>query len=260
MNFSVISFFARRVNRFLSLMGLQIRRTSPYENFLFPVEADEFERLSVLNAKNYSLTPLERLWTLAYVCKYIHQKNIPGDFVECGIWKGGNLLLMSALSSYYGEKRKIFGFDTFLGMTEPTDLDQDLWGESANSLLKKSEYKDGVESFHCFASKELVTKILEENGCPDVNLIEGDVAKTLLEYQNLPSSISLLRLDTDWYESTRIELEILYPLLVPGGFLIIDDYGHFSGARKAVDEYFKDEIPFMFHVDYSCRLIIKDKN
>jgi hypothetical protein len=67
-----------------------------------------------------------------------------------------------------------------------------------------------------------------------------------------------LRLDTDWYESTKIELEILYPLLEPGGILIIDDYGHFSGARKAVDEYFKNKIPFMFHVDYSCRILIKD--
>jgi len=258
MNFGVLSFFARRVNQFLSLMGLQIRRTSPYQNFLFPVEADEFERLSVMNAKNYSLTPVERLWALAYACKYIQAKNIPGDFVECGVWKGGNLILMSALNEYRGGSKKIYGFDTFSGMTAPTEIDQDLWGESAVNLLKNSEYKDGTDSYHVFASMSLVKEILKKNNCFDIILIEGDVGETLLEIQNLPSSISLLRLDTDWYESTKIELEVLYPLLEPGGILIIDDYGHFSGARKAVDEYFKNEIPFMFHVDYSCRILIKD--
>jgi O-methyltransferase len=259
MNLGLLSFFARLVNRYLSLLGLRIKRTSPYENFIFPVESDEFEKLSVLNAEKYSMTPLERLWALTYACKHILTKNIPGDFVECGVWKGGNLILMSALIKYHGGDKKIYGFDTFSGMTEPTDIDKDLWGESAKSLLSRSEYKDGKASFYAFASKELVSQILIENGCVDVKLIEGDVLSTLHDKKNLPSSISVLRLDTDWYESTRIELEVLYPLLVPGGILIIDDYGHFSGARKAVDEYFKDERPFMFHVDYSCRMIIKEE-
>ena len=88
-------------------------------------------------------------------------------------------------------------------------------------------------------------------------MIQGDVAETLLESKNLPEKIAILRLDTDWYESTRIELERLYPLLEPGGVLIIDDYGHFDGARKAVDEYFKAERPWMHYVDYTCRLILK---
>ena len=88
-------------------------------------------------------------------------------------------------------------------------------------------------------------------------LIKGIVEKTLLEPKNLPEKISILRLDTDFYESTKIELEILYPKLVSGGFLIIDDYGHFKGCRKAVDEYFRDDLPYLHYVDYSCRLIIK---
>lgn len=257
MNLGVISFFARLVNRYLSLMGLQIKRNNPYENFMFPVESNEFEKMSILNAKKYSMTPLERLWALTYACKHVLSKNVSGDFVECGVWKGGNLILMSTLIKYYGGNKKVYGFDTFYGMTEPTDIDMDLWGKSAKSLLSSSEYKDGTSSVYAFASKELVSKILIENGCSDVNLIEGDVLSTLSDKKNLPSSISILRLDTDWYESTRIELEVLYPLLVPGGILIIDDYGHYSGARKAVDEYFKDEHPFMFHVDYTCRIIIK---
>jgi hypothetical protein len=74
----------------------------------------------------------------------------------------------------------------------------------------------------------------------------------------LPTSIAILRLDTDWYESTKIELEILYPLLQPGGILIIDDYGYWSGSRKAVDEYFEGKTPFMFQVDSDCRMIVKE--
>jgi hypothetical protein len=254
-----MSSVARKLNQVLSLFGLNIIRISPYQKFIFPVEFNEFERINIQIAKNYSLTTFERLSALTVACKHVIAKNIPGDFVECGVWKGGNLILMSTMNSYTGNGRKVYGFDTFSGMTEPTDIDKDLWGESAKSLLSRSEYKDGTSSFHAFASKELVEKILNENGCLDVNLVEGDVAKTLLEKSNLPSHISILRLDTDWYESTKIELEVLYPLLAPGGILIIDDYGHFSGARKAVDEYFKDVLPFMFHVDYTCRMIIKEE-
>jgi O-methyltransferase len=257
MKMTLVSLVARKVNKVLSFFGLSIMKISPYQKFIFPVEFNQFERINIQNAKKYSLTTFERMSALTVACKHVIVKNIPGDFVECGVWKGGNLILMSTINSYTGSKRKIHGFDTFTGMTEPTDIDRDLWGESAKSLLSRSEYKDGTASFHAFASKELVGKILNDNGCFDVNLVEGDVAKTLFLKSNLPSHISILRLDTDWYESTKIELEVLYPLLVPGGILIIDDYGHFSGARKAVDEYFKDDLPFMFHVDYSCRMIIK---
>jgi hypothetical protein len=89
-------------------------------------------------------------------------------------------------------------------------------------------------------------------------LCKGPVEKTLLNKKNLPKKISLLRLDTDFYESTKIELEILYPLLVKKGVLIIDDYGHWKGARKAVDEYFKNCYNCVHRIDYTCRLIIKE--
>ena len=90
-----------------------------------------------------------------------------------------------------------------------------------------------------------------------INFIKGPVEKTLIMKQNLPSKISVLRLDTDWYKSTKIELEILYPRLVKGGILIIDDYGYFEGARKAVDEYFIEK-KWLHIVDQTCRYIIKD--
>ncbi len=75
--------------------------------------------------------------------------------------------------------------------------------------------------------------------------------------KDTPGNIALLRLDTDWYASTVKELQVLYPLIVKRGVLIIDDYGHFDGARKAVDEYFKDQIILLNRIDYTGRLGIK---
>ena len=92
----------------------------------------------------------------------------------------------------------------------------------------------------------------------DFNFIKGMVEDTMKDKKNLPNKISLLRLDTDLYESTKVELNILYPLLVENGVLIIDDYGDFPGCRKAVDEYFLDKEVLMTSVDKSCRVIIKN--
>jgi hypothetical protein len=251
-------FIIKNIRVFLSLFGLVIRRSWPSEKGL-PVDCSEFERETILLAKKYSMTPFERLWALTYASNYVRSKKIPGDFVECGVWKGGNLILLSLLNEHYGDDRKIYGFDTFTGMTEPTEYDQNIQGVTAKSALQNSIYKDGEKSTHAFASLDLVKNVLKENKCTNVELVIGDVKDTLQIPENLPNSISILRLDTDWYESTKIELEILYPLLEPGGVLIIDDYGYWSGSRKAVDEYFEGKTTFMFHVDSDCRMIVKEK-
>jgi hypothetical protein len=90
-----------------------------------------------------------------------------------------------------------------------------------------------------------------------VLFIKGKVEETIPG--TLPKEISLLRLDTDWYESTLHNLVHLYPLLRKGGILILDDYGHWQGARKATDEYFAREniIPFLSRIDYTGRLYVK---
>jgi len=89
-------------------------------------------------------------------------------------------------------------------------------------------------------------------------LIKGDILDTLKENKNIPKQISFLRLDTDLYATTKFQLEVLYPKLVKGGVLHIDDYGFLPGARKAVDEYFKDEKIWLHRIDLSCRLLIKN--
>ena len=104
---------------------------------------------------------------------------------------------------------------------------------------------------------EVENNLSENCSLTNVKLIKGRVEETLLVRKNLPKKISILRLDTDFYSSTKVELNILYPRLVTGGVLIIDDYGFWKGARKAVDEYFKNFRPFFHYVDHSCRLMIK---
>ena len=101
-------------------------------------------------------------------------------------------------------------------------------------------------------------KKYSKNDLDQIIFIKGKVENTLTLEKNLPLKISLLRLDTDFYESVKISLEILYPRLVSGGVLIIDDYGHFKGAKIAVDNFFKNKKNIWMHrVDYTCRLIVK---
>jgi hypothetical protein len=223
----------------------------------FPAEASLFERELISHASKYSMTGIVRMWALIQAFKHVQENNILGDYVECGVWKGGNLILLSSLQESIGANRTIYGFDTFSGMTTPTDHDVDYRGNLASEMMQSETKIDGEHSIHCLASLALVNYNLQDNNAKNIKLIEGDVAITLKESKNLPEKIAILRLDTDWYESTKVELESLYPLLEPGGVLIIDDYGHFSGARKAVDEYFKGMEIWMHYVDYTCRLVIK---
>ena len=86
------------------------------------------------------------------------------------------------------------------------------------------------------------------------DIFKGDVLSTLAVPDNLPLKIAVLRLDTDWYESTRMELETLYPRLSVDGVIMIDDYGHWTGARRAVDEYFaRGQRPLLQYTDATGR-------
>ena len=129
------------------------------------------------------------------------------------------------------------GFDTFAGMTAPTINDVNFRGEVAQAKFDASQRADHNE--WCYAPLEEVRANFEKAALLSdrVRFVKGDVALTLADSGNLPAAIAVLRLDTDWYESTKAELEVLYPRLAAGGILIIDDYGHWGGARKAVDEY-----------------------
>ncbi len=141
-------------------------------------------------------------------------------------------------------------------MSEPSKYDQSFDGLSAKSQLERDSVGTGV---WCFSPLEDVRANVLSTGYPEerVHFIKGRVEETLPSIR--PGCLSLLRLDTDWYESTKHELIHLFPLLDPRGLLIIDDYGHWQGARKAVDEYLVEQKLnlYLHRVDYTCRVGVR---
>lgn len=207
----------------------------------------------------YTMTTVERMHALYQSIEYLIRNNIKGDLVECGTWRGGSAMLMAyALKKFKAEDRKIYIYDTFEGMSQPTALDVDQTGETASSLLE-SQKEDKENSVWCLASMQEVQHNMFTTGYRKENIVfvKGKVEETIPG--TTPDKISLLRLDTDWYESTSHELRHLYPLLSEHGVLIIDDYGHWQGARRAVDEFFAQNgmSPLLHRIDYTGRISIK---
>jgi hypothetical protein len=167
--------------------------------------------------KPYTMTSIERMYGLYNAMDYIQKHNIPGSIVECGVWRGGSAMLAAKyIKDTNGLLRDIYLYDTYEGMSEPTAMDKDLKGESAQALLASTQ-KTTEANVWCFASVEDVKQNMRSTAYPDTHIhqIVGKVEDTLPA--NLPKSpIALLRLDTDWYESTKHELEHLFPLLQPG--------------------------------------------
>lgn len=221
-----------------------------------PKFISEFETLEPNTA-----TSIERMYALKEAVKYIVSNNIVGDLVECGVWKGGSCMLIArTLLEYDQNDRLLWLYDTFEGMTLPTNEDiEKETGIKGDDLLEGIEKNTDKYNMWAYAPEDIVRKNMESTKYPSdkIKYIRGKVEDTLNETK--PKSIALLRLDTDWYESTKAEMDALYPLITSGGVLIIDDYGHFEGARKAIDEYFMsiNEQPLMHRIDYTGRMIIK---
>ena len=246
-----IADFARR-------FGVSISRTSSTEPL--PVEATSTDESIIESVTPFTMTSRGRLWALIRAVRYLEANEVPGDFVECGVWRGGSVMTMTATLLEQGNpSRKLWLYDTYSGMTSPTQADvASDSGVSAQVLLDATPIDDG-NNVWCVASLDDVRANVLGTGYPaqHVEFVVGPVEETLLD--TAPEAIALLRLDTDWYESTRASLEHLYPRLIPGGVCILDDYGHWQGARKAVDEYFASmgSSPLMMPIDYSGRIFTK---
>jgi hypothetical protein len=207
----------------------------------------------IKTVRPYSMTSVERITELFNSLEYIRINKIPGDIVECGVWKGGNIKgIMDYLHYHDIQDKKVWLYDTFEGMTEPDENDVD---------LRSNKAKDILESVMCYASLDSVKSLLQTSkfSQDQVNYVIGDILKTLTDVNNVPDKISLLRLDTDWYQSTKIELDVLYPNLSVNGVLIVDDYGHWQGSKKAVDEYFSNSDIEIHKIDYTGIKLIKNK-
>jgi O-methyltransferase len=210
----------------------------------------------------YTMTSPERLYALISAVKYIAENKLPGDMVECGVWRGGSMMAIAETLLALGDtQRHLYMYDTYEGMSAPSEHDKDFGNTPAAELLQQTAVGTSYDNIWCYASLEDVQANLNSTHYPAAQLhfIKGPVEETLHKHVHLHPHIAMLRLDTDWYASTKVEIEQLYHLLVPGGFMIADDYGHWQGARQAIDEYFATlpTAPFLHRVDYTGRMMQK---
>lgn len=245
--------------------GPQAPETVVYKDILPEEDPDDRAFASIIQlVHSYTATApagAQPMYELFQSIKYLTQNRIPGDIVECGVWRGGSMMLAASALLHFGDtSRALLLYDTFAGMTEPDDVDVDFDGTDMRSLWAGATSAGNVIGFG--GSAQEVKANLLQTGYPEarMNFIVGDVLQTIPA--NVPSQIALLRLDTDWYKSTLHELSHLYDLIVPNGVLIVDDYGWCRGARKATDEFFARQAfkPMMHRVTESVRLFIKPAN
>jgi hypothetical protein len=240
----------------LARAGLELTRTADRRSAAL-ADLAPADRELIARVEPYTMTSLDRRASLLGAIDHVVRHRIAGDIVECGVWRGGSMMLAAlALMARGDTARELWLYDTFEGMSEPGAEDRSASGESAAAQLARTPRGEGV---WCEAGLDDVQANLWSTGYPRerIHFVQGKVEDTIPA--SLPSRIALLRLDTDWYESTRHELQHLYPLLSRHGALVIDDYGHWQGARQAVDEYFaaQAEPVFLHRVDYTARLVIK---
>lgn len=222
------------------------------------IDFSDFDFDIIEKIQPYTMTSPERVKCLIDAIRHIHRYKIEGSIVECGVWKGGSTMAaLYALKELGDQSRDIYLYDTFEGMSEPTEEDKDFNGSLAKTRMENA---DKLTSWSwCYSALEEVIHNIGLTGYPTehITFVKGKVEETLL--QVVPEKIALLRLDTDWYESTKAEMDFLYPRVVRGGVIIIDDYGHWQGARKAVDEYIAEKgLNVLLHrIDYTARIFTK---
>ncbi len=191
---------------------------------------------ALFHAKRYTMTNPERCRSLWDLSRRALRSGTPGCFVECGVWKGGSAAIMGLALQRWGASTNLHLFDSFQGLPEPTEEDgvaarQYSGGRNSGSLVSIHQCKEGLEPVRDYLLSRL--KLPAER----THFHPGWFQHTIPQIAPTLGPIALLRLDGDWYESTRICLEHLYPLLSPGGIVILDDYNFWEGCRRATDEY-----------------------
>lgn len=246
--------FKAAIHKTLRLFGLDIVRFPPPQQAAPPdFREDELEILR--EVLPWTKTSPDRIYALIQAVRYVSSNGIAGAIVECGVWKGGSMAAVArTLLQLKDTSRDLYLFDTFEGMTPPTETDVDYTGKQASEIL----FED--DGFKCAdAPLEQVKDVLYTTGYPrgKIHFVEGMVEETIPACA--PEVISLLRLDTDWHASTKHELVHLFPRLSKAGVIIIDDYGHWKGSRQACDEYFaENRIPILLNrIDYTGRIALK---
>jgi hypothetical protein len=237
--------------------GLTAVEQEPARTHKFPADFDESDIELCRRVGPYTMTTPPRLYALVRAVEYVAARDVPGAVVECGVWRGGSMMAAALTLLRLGKtERELYLFDTFSGMTAPTDEDVKRSGERAADLLAV-ETEDA--DIWAIASLDDVRDAVLGVGYPPerIHFVEGRVEETVPAHA--PEEIALLRLDTDWYASTKHELVHLYPRLTSGGVLILDDYGYWQGARRAVDEYVsQNELTLLLNrIDNTARIAVK---
>ncbi|MFC1630144.1 TylF/MycF/NovP-related O-methyltransferase [Patescibacteria group bacterium] len=200
----------------------------------------------------YTMISYERLSNVYDLSRLIEKEKKEGSFVECGVWKGGCAAVMAFIADRAKSNRKVWLFDSFEGLPEPTDKDGGLAkkyakNKTSGKLLSINECVGPLEDVKKIFFSEL--KINKKN----IVIKKGWFQDTLPEAKDKIGPISILRLDADWYESTKSCLDALYDKIVCGGYVVIDDYGHWEGTKKAVDEFLRERglNPTLIKIDYT---------
>jgi len=204
----------------------------------------EFSRL-YRSVRPYSMSGNARLRGLYWAIQHVVSHDVPGDIVECGTARGGSAALMGLTLKELRARRLLWVFDTFEGLPAPSKRDPDL--DVAN-----------LYTGSCVGTFDEVQELFEKLGIlRDTHLIKGLFQTTVPKSEVGP--IAVLHLDGDWYDSVRVCLDHLYDRVSSGGVIQIDDYGHWEGARAAVDDFMNKRAIHarLRRLDYTGRQMIK---
>jgi hypothetical protein len=197
--------------------------------------------------EQFTMIPAKRLTALHQVARRV--AGLSGALVECGVWNGGSAAVLADAARQPG--RHVWLFDSWAGLPEPGTRD----GERARTEWARHGGQFNVgdvgkppEAFRVAGLSDCV-----------LHLRRGWFRDTLPAATAEIGGVAILHIDADWYDSVKLCLKALYPLVVKGGLVILDDYGHWPGCRAAVDEFFVKSPVKLCAVDYTCRYFFKDE-
>ncbi len=260
----MLSGFAKRLlERTVARRGYQLVPARQADPRKVPADLGDDAKRLFEQVRDYTMTTPERVAALQDAVRYVVSAGVPGAMVECGVWRGGSMMAVAhTLRAMGTEDRDLYLYDTFSGMPSPEERDVDLlFGVSAAD--RNARHKDKLASESIPKTLQLlpledVRRLMLDTGYPAERLhfVAGLVEETIPG--EAPEAIAMLRLDTDYYSSTRHEFLHLYPRVSDGGVVIIDDYGRWKGSREATDEYIAEHgIHVLLHrIDAASRMIV----
>jgi hypothetical protein len=251
------------IKKILSFFSYEIKKIQKPNVITFSsIKNNQFyEFYNICNKESLNVSK-ERFLSLYQSVNYIYKNKVEGDLVECGVFMGGSAMMMCYAMNEFKKindnNKKLWLYDTYEGMANPSIYDENILNQNATKELNNIKKTKNKKDIWAYSPLSYVKKNIQKTNIKNENVlfIKGLVEETLIAQK--PKKISLMRLDTDFYESTKKELEELYPLLEVGGIIIIDDYGHWKGCKKAVDEYFENKKNIFFQqIDYSGLIGVK---